>query len=142
MTKPEQFSSCRSLCGCGIRVLPQKECFPCSSFFHPPMDSPLVPQKHQKNLQQSPPPSPSRPHCNLHPYGSRCLSSRASHYLPLLFSTSAACLFFVVHHISSMASLSLAAGPTDGEGSPPHFSGAANSSNIYIKKKTKYPFAL
>ena len=37
--------------------------------------------------------------------GSRFLSSRASHYLPLLFITSAAWLFFIVHHISSMASL-------------------------------------
>ena len=69
-------------------------------------------------------------------YGSRC-------YLPDQAITSLCCsshqqwLLFPVPHISSMASLSLAAGPMHGEGSP----GAASSSYIYIYI-TKYPLAL
>ena len=72
-------------------------------------------------------------------YGSRC-------YLPDQAITSLCCsshqqwLLFPVPHISSMASLSLAVGPTHGEGSSPHLSGAASSSNDI--KKLKYPLAL
>ena len=70
----------------------------------PPVDSPLVPQKHQKNLQQSPHPSPSRPHCNLLLNTPLCLPLfspvGSCFHLPWQVSTC-----FPVPLVSSMASL-------------------------------------